>query len=102
MDNLDGYDGSTQKFTNYEELLLLSKHEDTNYTLKNIVYSLLKAIVKLKCKEVSFKFDFKLEPYERWIDIASYFNSNYVGKDYRILIDEDDIVCVLLNENLIA
>ena len=96
-ENLDGYYGSIQKFKNYEELLLVSKHEDINYTLKNIVYSLIKAVVKLKCKEVSFKFDFKLEPYERWIDIAEDFNNNYVGKDYRILIDEDSIVCVLLN-----
>jgi hypothetical protein len=96
-EDLDGYYGSIQKFKNYEELLLVSKHEDTNYTLKNIVYSLIKAVVKLKCTEVSFKFDFKLGPYESWIDIAEYFNSNHVGSDYRILIDEDAIVCVLLN-----
>lgn len=96
-EDLDGYYGSIQKFKNYEELLLVSQHEDINYTLKNIVFSLIKAVVKLKCKEVSFKFDFKLEPYERWIDIAEDFNSNHVGTDYRILIDEDSIVCVLLN-----
>jgi len=96
-DNLDGYYGSMQKFTNYEELLSLSKHEDTKYTIKNILFALMKAVVQLKCKEVSFKFDFKLEPYERWVDIAKDFNSNYVGTDYRILIDEDAIVCVLLN-----
>ena len=96
-DNLDGYYGSTQKFTNYEELLSLSKHEDTKYTIKNILFALMKVVVQLKCKEVSFKVDFALEPYQSWIDIAEVFNTKYVGTDYRILIDEDDIVCVLLN-----
>ena len=62
----------------------------------------MKVIIIKKCKEVSFKFDFKLGPYESWIDIAEYFNSNYVGTDYRILIDEDAIVCKLLNKKLIA
>ena len=101
-DCVDGYYGATQKFKNYEELLLLTEQEDTKYKLKNIGLALIKAVIILKCKEVSFKFDFKLGPYESWIDIAEYLNSNYVGKDYRILIDEDAIVCKLLNEKLIA
>jgi len=96
-EDLDGYYGSIQKFKNYEELLLLTHQEDTKHKLKNIVFALMKAVVQLKCKEVSFKFDFKLGPYESWIDIADYFNSNHVGTVYRILIDEDAIVCVLLN-----
>lgn len=101
-DDIDGYDGAIQKFKNYEELLSLTEQEDTKDKLKNIGFALIKAVVKLRCKEVSFKFDFKLGPYESWIDIAEYFNSNYVGKDYRIIIDEDAIVCKLLNEKLIA
>ena len=96
-DDLDGYYGSIQKFKNYEELLLLTHQEDTKHKLKNIVFALMKAVVQLKCTEVSFKFDFKLGPYESWIDIAEYVNSNHVGSDYRILIDEDAIVCKLLN-----
>ena len=101
-DIVDGYYGSTQKFKNYEELLSLTQLEDKKYTINNIVFALIKAVKILKCKEVSFKFDFNLGPYESWIDIAEYFNSNYVGTDYRILIDEDAIVCKLLNEKLIA
>ena len=100
-DHLDGYYGETQKFTNYEELLLLTQQEDTKDRLKNIVFALMKAVIILKCKEVSFKFDFKFASYDSWIDISSYFNSNYTGNDYRILIDEDSIVCVLLNTTLI-
>ena len=101
-DNIDGYYGSTQKFTNYEELLSLTKQEDEKHKLKNIVFALMKAVIILKCKEVSFKFDFKFGSYDSWVDISTYFNSNYVAKDYRILIDEDSIVCILLNEKLIA
>jgi len=100
-DDLDGYYGETQKFTNYEELLSLTQQEDTKDKLKNIVFALMKAVIILKCKEVSFKFDFKFASYDSWVDISSWFNSNHVGNDYRILIDEDSIVCVLLNTTLI-
>jgi hypothetical protein len=89
-------------YLDYEELISLTKQEETKYTHKNIVFVLIKLITIKKTKEVSFKFDFKLGPYESWINIADYFNSNYVGKDYRILIDEDAIVCRLLNDDLIA
>jgi hypothetical protein len=99
----DSYNDSyTYSYSNYEELISLTKQEETKYTHKNIVFALIKLITIKKIKEVSFKFDFKLGPYESWINIAKYFNSNYVGKDYRILIDEDAIVCRLLNDDLIA
>ena len=101
----DKYDDSTRyiySYSNYEELISLTKQEETKYTHKNIVFALIKLITIKKTKEVSFTFDFKLGPYESWINIAEYFNSNYVGKDYRILIDEDAIVCRLLNDDLIA
>jgi hypothetical protein len=100
-DELDGYYGNIQKFTNYEELLSLTEQEDTKHILKNIVFALIKAVKILKCKEVSFKFDFKFGSYDSWVDISDYFNTNYVGTDYRILIDEDTIVCILLNDKLI-
>ena len=100
-DCVDGYYGATQKFKNYEELLLLTQQEDTKDRLKNIVFALIKAVIILKCKEVSFKFDFKFASYDKWVDISSYFNINHVGKDYKILIDENTIVCILLNEKLI-
>jgi len=100
-DGLDGYYGETQKFINYEELLSLTQQEDTKDRLKNIVFALMKAVIILKCKEVSFKFDFKFASYDSWVDISSWFNSNYAGNDYRILIDEDSIVCVLINTTLI-
>jgi hypothetical protein len=92
----------TYTHLDYEELISLTKQEETKYTLKNIVFVLIKLITIQKTKEVSFKFDFSLGPYKSWIDIADYFNSNYVGTDYRILIDEDAIVCRLLNNELIA
>jgi hypothetical protein len=100
VDDLDGYYGETQKFTNYEELLSLTQQEKTQDKLKDIVFALMKSIIILKCKEVSFKFDFKFASYDSWVDISSYFNSNHTGTDYRILIDEDSIVCILLNEKL--
>ena len=100
-DELDGYNGEIQNFTNYEELLSLTCQEDTKDRLKNIVFALIKAVIILKCKEVSFKFDFKFASYDKWVDISSYFNINHVGKDYKILIDENTIVCILLNEKLI-
>ena len=101
VDDLDGYYGETQKFTNYEELLSLTQQEKTQDKLKDIVFALMKSIIILKCKEVSFKFDFKFASYDSWVDISSYFNSNHTGTDYRILIDEDAIVCILINETLI-
>jgi hypothetical protein len=100
-DDDDEY-GATHKFTNYEELLSLTEQEETEDKLKNIVFALMKAVVQLKCKEVSFKFDFKFGSYNSWVEISTYFNSNHVGTDYRILINEYAIVCILLNENLIA
>ena len=101
-DDDDDDDDTTYKFTDYEELLVLTKQEETKYKINNIIFALMKVIIIKKYNEVSFKFDFKLGPYKNWIDIAEYFNSNYVGTDYRILIDEDAIVCKLLNEDLIA
>ena len=105
-DSHDGYHeddyGATHKFTNYEELLLLTKQEDTEDKLKNIVFALIKSVIILNCEEVSFKFDLNLGSYNSWVEISTYFNSNHVGTDYRILIDEDAIVCKLLNETLIT
>ena len=100
-EDLDGYCGDIQKFSNYEELLLLTQQEDTKDKINNIVFALMKIVIILKCKEVSFKFDFKFGSYDNGVDISDYFNCNCVGKDYRILIDEDSIVCILLNEKLI-
>ncbi len=103
----DKYDDSNDtryiySYSDYEELISLTKQEETKYTIKNIVFVLIKLITIKKTKEVSFKFDFKLGPYENWINIADDFNTNYVGTDYIILIDEDAIVCRLLNDDLIA
>jgi len=99
----DSYDTKyIYSYSDYEELISLTKQEETKYTLKNIVFVLIKLITIKKTKEVSFKFDFKLGPYESWINIAEDFNTNYVGTDYRILIDEDAIVCRLLNDDLIG
>ena len=84
-------------FNNYDELMNLSKHDKTDNKLRDIINGL----IKYKKKEVGFTFDYTIAPKDKWLDIAKEFNSNVVGRDYRILIDETAIVCYVVNSNLL-
>ena len=54
---------------------------------------MIKSNIILKCKEVSFKFNFDYGDYNKWVDTAKIFNKNEeCCNNYRILIDEDSIV----------
>jgi hypothetical protein len=55
----------------------------------------------MKKKEVSFTYDNTSAPHDECLKIAKYFNSNVVGKDYTILIDETAIVCHVSNNDLL-
>ena len=89
------------EFKTYEELIEVTKQEDTPYKITNIVTALIKSITIKKCKETSFKFDFSLGTRDKWIEAAENFNNTNVGVDYRMLIDETAIVCYLVNDELI-
>ena len=104
--NCDSDDETTNKYTSYkfktyQELIELTNQEDTPDKINNIVTALIKAITIKKCKETSFNFDFSLGIYATWVATAKLFNKNNVGVDYRMLIDEDSIVCYLVNDELI-
>jgi len=92
---------TSYKFKNYKELIELTNQEDTPDKISNIITGLIKAITIKKCKETSLNFDFSLGTYETWIKYVETFNNINIGVDYRMLIDEDAIVCYLLNEELI-
>jgi hypothetical protein len=89
------------EFKTYEELIEVTKQEDTPDKINNIVIALIKAITIKKCKETSFKFDFSLGTRAKWIEAAENFNNTNVDVDYRMLIDETAIVCYLVNDELI-
>ena len=99
-DNEYNFDKSYE-FKSYEELIEITKQEDTPDKISNIVTALIKAITIKKCKETSFKFDFSLGTRDKWIEAAENFNNTNVSVDYRMLIDETAIVCYLVNDELI-
>lgn len=102
-DNEDEYDNNDNEydnfiiFNNYDELMNLSKHDKTDNKLRDIINGL----IKYKKKEVGFTFDYTIAPKDKWLDIAKEFNSTIIGRDYRILIDEDAIVCYVINDYLL-
>ena len=96
----DEYEPTTI-FNNYNELMNLSKHDKTDDKLRDILYGLIKYVNIIKKKEVGFTFDYTIEPRHKWLNIAKEFNSTIVGRDYRILIDEDSIVCYVINDDLL-
>jgi len=99
----DDYDEyfHTPILNNYDELMNLAKHDKTDDKIRDILYGLIKYVKIIKKKEIGFTFDYTIEPRQKWIDIAKEFNSNVVGRDYRILIDETAIVCYVVNSNLL-
>ena len=91
----------TPILNNYDELMNLAKHDKTDDKLRDILYGLIKYVKIIKKKEIGFTFDYTIEPRQKWLDIAKEFNSNVVGRDYRILIDENEIVCYVINDDLL-
>lgn len=91
----------TPILNNYDELMNLAKHDKTDDKLRDILYGLIKYVKIIKKKEIGFTFDYTIEPRQKWLDIAKDFNSNVVGRDYRILIDENEIVCYVINDDLL-
>lgn len=91
----------TPILNNYDELINLAKHDKTDDKLRDILYGLIKYVKIIKKKEIGFTFDYTIEPRQKWLDIAKEFNSNVVGRDYRILIDENEIVCYVINDDLL-
>jgi len=88
-------------FNNYDELMYLTKQIKTDNKLRDILYGLIKYVNIIKKKEVRFTFDYTIKPKDEWLDIAKEFNSTIVGRDYRILIDEEAIVCYVINDDLL-
>lgn len=96
----DAYD-TPITLDNYDELMKLAKHEKTDDKLRDILYGLIKYGKIIKKKEIGFIFDYTIEPRQKWLDIVKEFNSTIVGRDYRILIDEEAIVCYVINDDLL-
>ena len=106
-DNEDEYDNNDNEydnfiiFNNYDELMYVTKQIKTDDKLRDILYGLIKYVNIIKKKKVGFTFDYTIEPRHKWLNIAKEFNSNIVGRDYRILIDEDAIICYVINDDLL-
>ena len=96
----DAYD-TPITLDNYDELMKLAKHEKTDDKLRDILYGLIKYGKIIKKKEIGFIFDYTIEPRQKWLDIVKEFNSIIVGSDYRILIDEEAIICYVINDDLL-
>ena len=88
-------------YNNYDKLMKLTEHVQTDNKLRDIVNGLIKASTIVKKKEVGFEYDYTIGPKQKWVDIVKEFNSNVCGSDYRILIDESCIICYVINEDLI-
>jgi hypothetical protein len=90
--------GTYFNFTDYEELISVAYYIDNPDLDKitNLINALVKSNIILKCKEVSFKYNFDYGDYNKWIDTAKMFNKNNECNNHRILIDEDSIVCINL------
>lgn len=83
----------TCTFTDYDNMISILKYTDNPKLDKitNIINALTKTNFS-EYKEVSFKFDFNYGYYNEWLDAAKLFNETAI--EYRILIDEDAIVCI--------
>ena len=87
-------------FNNYDELMYLTNHTKTDDKVRDILYGLIK-YVNINKTKVRFTFDYTIKPKHEWLDIAEEFKSNIEGRDYRILIDEEAIVCYVINDDLL-
>lgn len=80
---------------NYDDLLGVAEYkEDKNKTkITNVIIALIKLFKISDCNETSFKYDFTFGPLSEWMKTAKLYNDNYSSDIYRILIDENSIVC---------
>lgn len=91
--------GKTYNFAEYVQLILVSNYTDNPAVDKitNIIHAMIHTTQTLECKEVSFKFNFDYGDYNMWMETAAQFNENVAYcSNYRILIDEESIVCLCL------
>ena len=99
----DNYDNDYKIliFDNYDELMSVSQHTQTDNKLSDILYGLMNVANIIKKKEVCFTYDYTIAYINDWLNIVKEFNSKIVGNDYKFLIDETGIVCYVLNDNLL-
>lgn len=91
--------GKTYNFAEYEQLISVSNYTDNPSVDKitNIIHAMIHTTQSLECKEVTFKFNFDYGVYSMWMETAAQFNENVAYcTNYRILIDEESIVCICL------
>ena len=91
--------GTTFTFTDYEKLISVSDYMENPKLNKitNIINALIKSNIILKYKEVGFKYNFDYGDYNKWVESATIFNkNNEYCNTYRILIDEESIVCRMI------
>ena len=90
--------GKTYNFSEYERLISVSNYTDNPSVDKitNIIHAMIHANQSLECKEVTFKFNFDYGAYSMWMKTAAQFNEVAYCTNYRILIDEESIVCICL------
>lgn len=102
-DDNDNYDNDYKIliFDNYDELMSVSQHTQTDNKLSDILYGLMNVANIIKKKEVCFTYDYTIAYINDWLNIVKEFNSKIVGNDYKFLIDETGIVCYVLNNNLL-
>jgi hypothetical protein len=93
-DNVDYFVESIHN-DNYGDLLGIAEHrEDKNKNkITNVIIALIKLFKISDCNETSFKYDFTFGPLSEWMETAKLYNDNYSSDIYRILIDENSIVC---------
>ena len=101
----DNYDNDNDYkiliFDNYDELMIVSQHTQTDNKLSDILYGLMNVANIIKKREVCFTYDYTIAYINDWLNIVKEFNRKIVGNDYKFLIDETGIVCYVLNENLL-
>jgi len=102
-DNDDNDDNDDEEecfdFINVDDLISVSNYVYNPEIDKtsNILLALFKSNEMLCCRKTTFKYDYK--DYNKWIETVNAFkkNNNYCYK-YRVLIDEEQIISILLNE----
>jgi hypothetical protein len=101
-DDDDDDDGEPRNFLNYEDLISVSEYvyDPDLDKITNIIFALIKTIDILNCKETSFAFDLTIGNHNEWLETAKLFNENInYCNNYRILIDEDAIVCRFIEDD---
>ena len=98
----DDYDDDyveSYNFTDYVDLISVSEYVDNPDfdKITNIIFALFKIFDVLNCRETSFTYDFAFGDFNQWVKTAKSFNENadYCNV-YRILIDEEEIICNLI------